>query len=264
MADDWLSGVEHRPIATVNGGTWAEDDPDRAVLHTTEGDSIEGALSTWQNTKVPSHLVFDADEDRTVQCLPFSVSAYALKNLPGGVETNRVGRTIQIEIVGHAGDSPNWPVEKLHRIGKLLRRVKDEGGVDFQFVAPEFVGPESGTIASATAPQRMSQALWRSFNGVCGHQHVPENDHWDPGHINIAEVFIGANIPFVFNNLLLDSQESNMMTTAVLPDGTVRLFVVGLDSAVYMKSINPQGVAGGYVALGGRVRGDIENTEIAP
>jgi hypothetical protein len=34
----------------------------------------------------------------------------------------------------------------------------------------------------------MSKSIWEQFNGVCGHQHVPENKHWDPGAIAWARL----------------------------------------------------------------------------
>jgi hypothetical protein len=34
--------------------------------------------------------------------------------------------------------------------------------------------------------QRMTFAQWRAFYGWCGHQHVPENDHGDPGSLDFA------------------------------------------------------------------------------
>ena len=30
----------------------------------------------------------------------------------------------------------------------------------------------------------MTDQEWDQFGGVCGHQHVPENTHWDPGAID--------------------------------------------------------------------------------
>jgi peptidoglycan hydrolase-like protein with peptidoglycan-binding domain len=33
------------------------------------------------------------------------------------------------------------------------------------------------------AKQRMSFAQWNSYQGICGHEHAPENDHGDPGNI---------------------------------------------------------------------------------
>ena len=31
---------------------------------------------------------------------------------------------------------------------------------------------------------RMTMDAWEVFDGVCGHQHVPENTHWDPGALD--------------------------------------------------------------------------------
>jgi len=35
---------------------------------------------------------------------------------------------------------------------------------------------------------RLTNAQWNTFTGWCGHQHVPENTHWDPGRINIGSL----------------------------------------------------------------------------
>jgi hypothetical protein len=34
----------------------------------------------------------------------------------------------------------------------------------------------------------MSFAEWEAFKGICGHQHVPENDHGDPGNFPIKRL----------------------------------------------------------------------------
>src|SRR5690606_3658218 len=38
------------------------------------------------------------------------------------------------------------------------------------------------------ARQRMSGDQWETYRGWCGHQHVPENDHGDPGAVDIANL----------------------------------------------------------------------------
>ena len=43
----------------------------------------------------------------------------------------------------------------------------------------------------------MSNSEWMAFSGWCGHQHVPENDHWDPGRINISRLLMTAGTPQV-------------------------------------------------------------------
>ncbi|MGV9988595.1 hypothetical protein ACWDUY_32155, partial [Streptomyces olivaceus] len=39
---------------------------------------------------------------------------------------------------------------------------------------------------------RMSNAKWSSFKGHCGHQHVAENAHGDPGLLPMAEILARA------------------------------------------------------------------------
>ena len=42
------------------------------------------------------------------------------------------------------------------------------------------------------AAQRFTNVQWENFTGVCGHQHVPENDHGDPGDLPIDRLFTGG------------------------------------------------------------------------
>ncbi|NIS66407.1 MAG: hypothetical protein GTO05_14860, partial [Gemmatimonadales bacterium] len=44
----------------------------------------------------------------------------------------------------------------------------------------------SSGSAGVGAKQRMSDQQWEAFNGICGHEHVPNNTHWDPGAFDIA------------------------------------------------------------------------------
>jgi hypothetical protein len=34
----------------------------------------------------------------------------------------------------------------------------------------------------------MTEDEWNNFDGWCGHQHVPENEHWDPGKLDIGRL----------------------------------------------------------------------------
>ena len=48
---------------------------------------------------------------------------------------------------------------------------------------------------------RMDTAAWSAFNGHCGHQHVPENDHGDPGQFPIAQI-LEADMPLTDADVL--------------------------------------------------------------
>jgi hypothetical protein len=184
----WLNGWEHAPVAGVTGGQWADDSPDRVVLHRTEGSSIEGAMAAYGKTKDEPHGTLDLAKRRKAQHLPLDRSATAVRNLAGGVETNRVGRCIQLEIVGFSAN-PAQSGDELRFLAQALADIK-AAGVDFQWTAPQFhpYPPENGIRLDGREPWRMSFAAWRSFNGICGHQHVPENVHGDPGAIDIQAV----------------------------------------------------------------------------
>jgi uncharacterized protein YgiM (DUF1202 family) len=173
--------------ATKSGGSFLSDVPFRGVLHTTEGTSFRpqpDSYGGW-HTAYPHFTLLAKSTGVTIyQHLPINRAARALKNLRGGVQTNRAC-AIQIEIVGRAAHSARFSEQLLAALGTWMRWVEQETGV--KRMAPlEFTGSSHG--AGVNAPSRMSNSEWLEFDGWCGHQHVPENDHWDPGRINIGRL----------------------------------------------------------------------------
>lgn len=192
---DWLDNYEHRPIEGCTGpGTYVDGTPWRWVAHTTEGGncSINALIPFFQGRPCSTpHFAIDPCQRRKVQFIRLNYSSAALKNLSGGVETNRA-HAVQTEITGRAAETPNWPIEWVEFVGEHIADVVRAGvPLDLENVK-DCVGPEAGTIASPHAKQRMSYAEWNSFDGICGHQHVPENDHWDPGNLNIQHAVAHA------------------------------------------------------------------------
>jgi hypothetical protein len=176
--------------AVKSGGSFIDGVPFRGVLHTTEGRSFsprKDSYGGW-HTAYPHFTLIQTDTGVAIfQHLPIDVAARALKNKRGGVQTNRA-RTIQIEIVGKAAESSDFSEQMLTAISSWMRWVEAETGV--LPIAPlEFIGWEG---AGEAAKSRMSSNEWMAFNGWCGHQHVPENDHWDPGRINIGRLLMTA------------------------------------------------------------------------
>lgn len=169
-------GALWRPQA---GATTYTGGPPRLVLHTTEGRSLEAAEAAYRSKGIAPHFTVCVATRRWAQHIDTAAAASAMANLPGGVQTNRRGAR-QIEIVGFAAHTQDMSDDDLRWLGGIIHTICAREGIDPRR-HPAFVGTEAGTIATATAPQRMSKAEWESFNGVCGHQHVPENHHWDPG-----------------------------------------------------------------------------------
>ncbi|MGH9188221.1 MAG: hypothetical protein ACRD0U_20835, partial [Acidimicrobiales bacterium] len=89
---------------------------------------------------------------------------------------------VQVEIVGHAGNAPNFWEAELAWIGAQVLAPIWRAGVQFEFAIPAqgYHGADEGItpyIATAQSPIRFSsEAALRSFSGVIGHQHAPAPD----------------------------------------------------------------------------------------
>lgn len=208
---DWVAGIPRDTSIYAAGGGSYNGGPYKIVLHSTEG-GWDGSMSVFRSRMTAPHFMADPATKRIVQMVPLNRSAYALQNQSGGVETNRDG-AIQVEIVGYAGRMHELSDDQLEWLGvKVVRMIVDNAPGPIRYTAPRFYGEDAGfTLASSSARQRMSYAEWDAFNGVCGHQHVPENSHWDPGKLNIDKVLRYAEDRAVVLN---DQQKRNILAAA--------------------------------------------------
>jgi hypothetical protein len=174
--------------------------PNCGVIHTTEGTTLpgySGGAEAPNYTAVPD---FKESRLRFFAHFPDERSSRALVNSAGGVETNTLN-ALQIELVGtcapgtrdawkRAGakfifwpDAPDWALRDLAKFMVDMKRrhgIPLSGPPDSDWVAyPESYGPGG---------QRFSFAKWRGFTGWCGHQHVPENVHGDPGALPFSKL----------------------------------------------------------------------------
>lgn len=180
---DWLPGVLQLP-ATQEGGAQVMSYPPRLVLHTTEGSgTVQSLASFYRSSTYWPHFTADLFRKQIAQHIPLSRGARALSHTTA-TETNNAN-CIQVEIIGRASEAASWPADQVDWLGRALAPAMDALGI--QRSGPAFVGGGAGLHAA----QRMSETAWRAFNGVCGHQHVPENDHWDPGAFDLAR-FLAA------------------------------------------------------------------------
>ncbi|MFF0649379.1 peptidoglycan-binding protein [Streptomyces tendae] len=169
------------------------------VLHTTEGrnlPSYDGGASAPNFTLVPD---FKAKRLKAYQHFDFDRSSRALVNLRGGVETNTCNVS-QVELVGTCDPTtheqwkkagyayiywPEAPEWALQGVADLLAWAHQSHGVPLS-------GPKAWKAYPASYGSgngvRMSFAQWNSFKGVCGHQHVSENLHGDPGALDFARI----------------------------------------------------------------------------
>lgn len=155
--------------------------PYRIVLHTTEGTSYAGARAAYRTNKASPHFTVSFEGGRlgVWQHVALNRAASALRHPVGTPHTNRLS-AVQIEVVAKAA-KPGWPDALLVGTADLIAWIIDQTGVEP--VAPHFAPyPASYGIDNGI---RFSAADWLTFGGICGHQHVPGNDHGDPGAIDI-------------------------------------------------------------------------------
>lgn len=191
MTQLWYTAATAAPLSDAGpfvGG------PYRGVLHTTEGDSYAGALAAYKASGNSPHFTVSAAG--VWQHVALDRAAKALAHPAGTVETNRQS-AIQIEIVGHAAN-PSLP---LGQLVPLMRWIEAQTGI--VPVAPKFLPYPASYGASSV---RFTARTWLGFAGWCGHQHVPGNDHGDPGAIDTASLFPPAPAPVAPTALEVDVQ----------------------------------------------------------
>lgn len=178
MQTGWLTHagpykVEHMPMPRP-GLPVDLAHPPLGLIHTTQGPTIEGALSVFRQHYAPTFTVgVDAKRrGRLVQHVPLGEMAAALMNAAGGVETNRVVR-VQIEVVGYALNTvwlPSEPTRSM--LVALLAELEHAAGIPLRH--PIVV---------------RDPVKWRAASGWVGHVDAPENDHVDPGKLNYRRLF---------------------------------------------------------------------------
>jgi hypothetical protein len=203
------------------------------VLHTTEGTSLPdygGGGSAPNLTAVPD---FANRKLKWFQHFDIDRSSRALVNLSGGVETN-TNNVCQVELVGTCDpathqrwgsaahiywpEAPDWA---LAEVAAFLRWMNAEHDVPL-------VGPASWpaypTSYASAAGQRMTGAAWNAFKGVCGHMHVPENSHGDPGAIDFPKLIAlakGQTVPEEDDVALTDADIDKIARRVLTLDGVI-------------------------------------------
>lgn len=171
--------------------------PFKGVLHTTEGSTLpdyDGGGSA------PHFTVLPDPARRTVRCFQHfdtDVPSRALLHNKGDTRTNN-DSAVQIELVGTCDRRtpdlgllwPEAPPWALAGAARLMRWVEQDKGIPRVGVPRRWMAfPESAGLDNRN---RLSRAEWDRFAGWCGHMHVPENDHGDPGDLPV-DVLLGEH-----------------------------------------------------------------------
>jgi hypothetical protein len=186
MPDGTLPGYTWVPNARNGGGSYVPGHPLRIVLHTMEGWL---SASTAANHPYPPHLWASPRTGLKLQTVPLNRSAFALYQ-GSGPYTNKAG-ALQVEIEGFAAEAGQWGDDYLvwlaqHVVVPLCDWAAQAGSpINLDHVPP--IGTIGGS-ASEHAPQRLPYGDWEQLDGLCSHRHVPDNDHWDTGTLNIPRL----------------------------------------------------------------------------
>lgn len=169
-----------RPISGSSGPH--AGGPFKIVHHTTEGSSAAGAMAAFAQKRSDPH--FTVDGTTIFQHVDTAEGARALRNDPGGVQTNR-DSAVQIELVGFA----HLPKDRkaLANVARLCRWIEATHGVPPVWPSGP---PKPAKNGKDPGGHNRNAATWDSTSGHYGHCHVPENTHWDPAYSAAEADFI--------------------------------------------------------------------------
>lgn len=189
----WFPRAVRDPCDPSRWGNHADQGEPKFLLHTTEGRTLGlyspdpahgparryyGNLGTWPHFT----LALQDGRWRVFQHIPAERSAMSLRNLPGGVETNR-DNVLQTEIAWQAEHIRKLPTEAMDELARLLAWAHHVRGVPIRSTVEWVAYPPPPGWGDR---QRLSPAAWDAYSGVLGHAHAAENDHMDPGRIDIV------------------------------------------------------------------------------
>ncbi|MFK3889074.1 N-acetylmuramoyl-L-alanine amidase [Sphingomonas sp. NPDC079357] len=158
--------------------------PYKIVHHTTEGSSASGAFAAFRKNRSDPH--FTVDRTTVYQHIDTDVAARALRNAPGGVQTNR-DSAVQIEVVGFAG--ANKHPQTLKNVARLCRWIEKTHQVPRQWPAGP---PRSPLNGGDPGGHNRDPKIWEATSGHYGHSQVPENVHWDPAYTKVEVEYLMA------------------------------------------------------------------------
>jgi hypothetical protein len=174
--------AQQKPISGASGSHVSG--PAKIVHHTTEGSSAEGAFAAYQKNRSDPH--FTVDRTKIFQHVDTSTGARALRNAPGGSQTNRAG-AIQIEVVGFAGSAKH--AATLKNVARLCRWLEKTHSIPRTWPAGV---PKPAKNGRDPGGHNRDAATWDSKGGHYGHCHVPENTHWDPAYTKVEVDYLAA------------------------------------------------------------------------
>ena len=187
------------------------------LLHTCESDGTAQANAEYLvRIGAEPHWVFDPrfGVDEAIHLVPYTQAGKALRNLSGGVETNRREQDnaegvdiIQVEIVGYAAHVAGYDDAWYRHLRTFLLEVCAATGVPYVF-------PRRFAVRYGDDSVRYTPGEWNDpeLVGIIGHCHAPENDHWDPGDLDLSRLTAPPQEPDVQLSDTINIKDANAPT----------------------------------------------------
>lgn len=214
----WLPEYEKVVVSTGRTGDTPRhpESPGRIVLHTTEG-------KRTYDYPYPPHftigLVGDKDSlpagaywfppanggtralapgELHLQHCDLNLASYALLHRSGDPDTNHRGEhCVQVEIISMASTPDTWSDAMYGLVADWLADVIT-ALPDLRPALDNFPEPEKWTEHGSWGFDAWTRMTWQEWekgiNGregvpfLCAHEHVPGNDHWDTGALNVVKL----------------------------------------------------------------------------
>lgn len=166
--------------APGGGAYYANDVPDKIVLHSTEGGSAAGAIAAYRSHGSWPHFTVDYWANRRIQHIDTEYAASALYNQRGNsYEPNRSGKVIQVEVVGFAAQVRGYPPSWYQWLAAVLGEIARSHGIPANAMKTYDAG-DGFVLASEHSPIRVDEGTFNNWHGWLCHQHLGDgNDHWD-------------------------------------------------------------------------------------
>lgn len=223
------------------GDSYKGSAPYRIVHHTTQGSTLEGAVTTYKKEGNYPHFTVDAtqiyqhltirkpttaldnliyaekpekckiyyltEEERKEKLTPAEfLDKIKKKGYVEGLETNNL-YCIQIEVVGTAYEEKSKQI--LMNVARLCRWIEAKLNIPRTWPA----GPPTPL---GTAPTNRNTDIWLQKGGHYGHCHVPENTHTDPGYTPVEVDFL---MNATFTDGLIDNPDHAKVKPLLLREG---------------------------------------------
>jgi len=207
----WLPNYKKVVVSTNRTGDYPRhpSTPGRIVLHTTEGLRLfdypypphftlglaggEHSLKAGKYWTPAGYVTLAVGDEVKHQHCDLNLTNYALLHRSGDPETNHEGiHNVGVEIISMAASPPNWSDRMYGLVAGWLADVVRA----IPSLTPALDNyPEKWSAKGSwgfSTPYRVSWDTWqKGLNGLptlWGHQHVPGNDHWDPGALDIVKL----------------------------------------------------------------------------